>query len=80
MKYYTLLTELRDSVFTAQKKNQMAGLTLNEQQRQKEIAAVELKIKEERTLNLQYAAIAITLITLTLLIHATYRQLIRRLQ
>ena len=67
IKYYALLSDLRDSLFTAQKKKEMSSLTLNEEERQKEIAGTELKAKEEHKLNLQYAAIAIALITFIIL-------------
>ena len=64
VKYYQLYSQLRDSIFTAQKKNEMDNIISKEEERQREIVATELKAKEEHILNLQYAAIAIALITL----------------
>ena len=67
VKYYELTSELRDSLFTVQKKKEMASLTFNEEERRKEIVAAELKAKEEIKRNLQYAAIALGLITFVIL-------------
>jgi tetratricopeptide (TPR) repeat protein len=51
-----------DSLFSQQKFNQLQSLTISEQLRQKEKEEQERLAKEERTHNLQYAAIAIGII------------------
>lgn len=61
--YLKAATMAKDSLFNQQNMNQFHSLGFEEKLRQIEIAASELKDKEERSHNLQYAAIAIALIT-----------------
>ncbi|MDO8991901.1 MAG: hypothetical protein Q7U83_02470, partial [Daejeonella sp.] len=61
--YLKAATLAKDSLFNQQNINQVHNLGFEEKIRQIEIATTELKDKEERSHNLQYAAIAIVLIT-----------------
>ncbi len=74
--YLELATVLKDTLFKQQRINQLYSLAFDEKNRQSEIAAAELKAKEERQHNLQYAAIAIGLITMIILFFALSRSII----
>ena len=74
--YYKLATKTKDSVFTADKQLQLKNMNYNEQARQNEIASSALKTKEERKHNLQYAAIAVGLITFVILFLLLSRSII----
>lgn len=75
--FYLDLTKIaNDSLFSQQKNNQMQGLVIDEKIRQQEIEAAELKAKEERNHNLQYAAIAVGLITFIILFLVLSRSII----
>lgn len=65
--YYKLATITSDGMFTAQKQLQLKNMSYNEQERQNQITAAELKTKKSRQQNLQYAAIAFGLITFAIL-------------
>jgi tetratricopeptide (TPR) repeat protein len=75
--FYQDITKIaNDSLFSQQKQKQFQSLAFDEKLRQQEIAAAELKAKEERSHNLQYAAIAIGLITFIILFFALSRSII----
>ena len=65
--YQDISRAANDSIFSQQKQRQFQSLAFDEKLRQQEIASSELKTKEERTRNLQYAAIALGLITFVIL-------------
>lgn len=66
--FYVDITKLaNDSLFSQQKNRQFQSLGFDEDLRQSEIALAALKEKEERNHNLQYAAIAIGLISFIIL-------------
>lgn len=66
-KYLSMAMDAKDSSFNAEKNLQIQNLLYNEQERQREIAAAELKDKAERKNNLQYAGMALGLITFIIL-------------
>ncbi len=74
--YQDISKAANDSLFSQQKQNQFQSLSFDEKLRQNEIATAELKAKEERKNNLQYAAIAIGLITFIILFFALNRSII----
>jgi tetratricopeptide (TPR) repeat protein len=74
--YLELATALKDTLFKQQGINQLYSLAFDEKNRQSDIAAAELKAKEERNHNLQYAGIAIGLITFIILFFALSRSII----
>ncbi len=65
-----------NSLFSQQKQRQLQTMAFDEQLRQQEITADELKAKEERNHNLQYAAIAVGLITFIILFLVLSRSII----
>ncbi|HUS00497.1 MAG TPA: tetratricopeptide repeat protein [Chitinophagaceae bacterium] len=65
--YQDISRAANDSIFSRQRQRQFQSLGFDEKLRQQEVAAAELKIKEERRRNLQYAAIALGLITFVIL-------------
>jgi hypothetical protein len=65
--YQDISKAANDSLFGQQKQKQFQSLAFDEKLRQQEIASTELKAKEERSRNLQYAAIALGLITFVIL-------------
>ncbi len=67
-----------DSVSGKEKQQQLQNLVFEENLRQQELAATELKISEERNLNLQYAAIVVGLITFIILFLVLSRSIIVR--
>lgn len=66
-KYQQLMIETRDSVFSREKINRLQTLEFNEQLRQQELTSEKIKSEEERKQNIQYALIAIGLVTLIIL-------------
>ena len=60
--YQDVSRAANDLMFSKQKQRQLQSLAFDEKLRQNEIAAAELKSKEERKNNLQYAGIAVGLI------------------
>jgi tetratricopeptide (TPR) repeat protein len=65
--YQDISRTANDSLFSKQKQRQFQNLSFDEKLRQQEIASTELRTKEERKRNLQYAAIALGLITFVIL-------------
>jgi tetratricopeptide (TPR) repeat protein len=65
--YQDISKAANDSLFSKQKQRQFQNLSFDEKLRQQEIASTELKAKEDRKRNLQYAAIALGLITFVIL-------------
>ncbi|MDB5231300.1 MAG: Tetratricopeptide repeat-containing protein [Chitinophagaceae bacterium] len=76
LKYLLTYTSAKDSLNTIQEVQKMQSLDFAEQLRQQEIVVAELKLKEERKQNIQYAAIAITLITFIILFLLLSRSII----
>jgi cation transport ATPase len=74
--YQDVTKAANDSLFNEQKNNQMQSLVFDEKMRQQEIEAAEQNANEERKHNLQYAAIAIGLITFIILFLALSRSII----
>src|SRR5205085_9141466 len=74
--YQDIFRDATDSIFSQQKQRQFQSLSFDEKLRQQEIIATELKAKEERQRNLQYAAIAIGLITFIILFLLLSRSII----
>lgn len=66
-KYQQLMIETRDSVFSREKINRLQTLEFNEQLRQQELLSEKTKSEEERKQNIQYALIAIALVSLIIL-------------
>ncbi|MCY7310507.1 MAG: tetratricopeptide repeat protein, partial [Chitinophagaceae bacterium] len=65
--YQDITKAANDSLFSQQKSRQFQTLVFDEKLRQADIAAAELKDKKKRNNNLQYAAIALGLITFVIL-------------
>ncbi|HET9825252.1 MAG TPA: tetratricopeptide repeat protein [Chitinophagaceae bacterium] len=63
-RYQSLMIETRDSVFSREKINRLQTLDFNEKLRQEELESTKAKSEEERRQNIQYALIAIGLITI----------------
>ncbi len=61
--YQDISKACNDTLFSQQKQHQINNLVFDEKLRQQELHAAELKAKEERKHNLQYAAIALGVIT-----------------
>ncbi len=74
--YQDVTKAANDSLFSQQKQRQFQSLAFDEKLRQLEIAAAELKTKEERKRNLQYAAIVIGLISFIILFFVLSRSII----
>ncbi len=74
--YQDITKAANDSLFSQQKQRQFQSLGFDEKLRQQEIAAAALKAKEERNHNLQYAAIAVALITFIILFLVLSRSII----
>ena len=74
--YYKLAIAGKDSMFNTEKVKQMQNLSVNETLRQQEREAEKFKTKEERNHNLQYAAIAVALITFVILFLLLSRSII----
>ena len=66
-KYQQLMIDTRESVFSNEKIIRLQTLEFNEQLRQQELASEKTKSEEERKQNIQYALIAISLVTLIIL-------------
>ena len=66
-KYQQLMIDTRESVFSNEKINRLQTLEFNEQLRQQVLASEKTKSEEERKQNIQYALIAIGLVTLIIL-------------
>ena len=74
--YYKIAVAGKDSMFSAEKIKQIQNLSYNEMFRQQERESDKLKAREERNHNLQYAAIAIGLITFIILFFALSRSIV----
>ncbi|GAC1385750.1 MAG: hypothetical protein NVSMB45_14850 [Ginsengibacter sp.] len=74
--YIKIAKSINDSLFSMEKINRFESLDFDEKLRQMEITAAELKVKEERKHNLQYAAIALGLITFIILFLLLSRSII----
>ncbi len=76
LRYYKLTMDAKDSIFSVSNTAQIQSMTFTEQERQREIESAGVKSKEERNHNLQYAAIAVGLITFIILFLALSRSII----
>jgi len=65
--YQDISRAANDSIFSQQKQRQFQSLAFDEKLRQQEIIAAELKDKKKRNNNLQYAGMALGLITFIIL-------------
>ena len=74
--YYKVAVAGKDSMFSKEKIKQIENLSFNETLRQQERETEKLKANEERKHNLQYAAIAIGLITFVILFLVLSRSII----
>ena len=74
--YQDIAKSAYDSLFSQQKTMQLQSIGFDEKIRQQEIAITEFKAKEERKHNLQFAALAIGLITFIILFFALSRSII----
>ena len=74
--YYKLAVAGKDSMFSKEKIKQIENLSFNETLRQQNRESEKLKTKEERKHNLQYAAIAVALITFIILFLLLSRSII----
>ena len=63
LRYYEMAMDTKDSIFSASNTAQIQALIFSEQERQREINENKVKEAAERKHNLQYAAIALGLIT-----------------
>lgn len=66
-KYLELAYNLKDSLTSAAKRNDIASMSYNEEIRQKEMSAQREKEREERKRNIQFASIGIGLISFIIL-------------
>ena len=66
-KYQQLMIDTKERVFSNEKINRLQTLEFNEQIRQQELSSEKAKSEEERKQNIQYALIAIGLVTLIIL-------------
>ncbi len=74
--YQDISKDANDSLFSQQKQKQFQSLAFDEKLRQAEIAAAEIKRKEERSHDLQDAIIVIALITFVILFLLLSRSII----
>ena len=75
-RYLELAMEAQDSIFSGSNTAQFQSLTFSEQERQREINEARLKDSENRKNNLQFAAIAVGLITFIILFLVLSRSII----
>ncbi len=68
--------KLRDSLYTANNKREVKNMTLNEQDRQRDIATKLIQEKEQRKENIQYALIALGLVVSIILFLLLSRSII----
>ncbi|GAC1385753.1 MAG: hypothetical protein NVSMB45_14860 [Ginsengibacter sp.] len=76
LRYYEMAMDTKDSIFSASNAAQIQALIFSEQERQREINENNVKEAAERKHNLQYAAIAIGLITFIILFLLLSRSII----
>ncbi len=74
--YQDISKDANDSLFSQEKQRRLQTLSFDEKLRQQELAAAELKTKEERKRNLQYTAIAVALITFIIVFFLLSRSII----
>jgi len=74
--YQDITKAANDSLFSEQRNMQLQSLAFDEKVRQADLAAAALEDKKKRSHNLQYAAIAIGLITFIILFFALSRSII----
>lgn len=77
-KYFELAYNLKDSLTSAAKRNDIASMSYNEEIRQKEMSDLREKEREERKRNIQFASIAIGLISFIILALLLSRSIIVR--
>jgi len=75
-KYFRLAMMTKDSLFTLEKIKNIQALGFREELRQQEIAAEKLKTEEERKENIQYALIALGIVSIMVLFLLLSRTLI----
>ena len=78
--YQDVTKAANDSLFSQEKQRKFQSLGFDEKLRQQEVALANLKAKEERNHNLQYAAIAVALITFIILFLVLSRSIIVKQQ
>ena len=66
-KYQQIMIETRDSIFSREKVNRLQTLEFNEQLRQQDLSSAKIAADEERKQNIQYALIALGLVTFIIL-------------
>jgi len=76
--YLEMSKATTDSVSSKEKQQQLQSLVFEENLRQQDLALAELKVNQERNLNLQYAAILVALITFIILFVVLSRSIIVR--
>jgi len=76
--YLEMAKATTDSVSSKEKQQQLQSLVFEENLRQQDLALAELKVNQERNLNLQYAAILVALITFIILFVVLSRSIIVR--
>ena len=76
LRYYEMAMDTKDSIFSASNTAQIQALIFSEQERQREINENNVKEAAERKHNLQYAAIAIGLITFIVLFSILSRSIV----
>ena len=74
--YYKIAMEAQESISSGAQIAQIQSLSFTEQERQRELIESKFRESEERKHNLQYAAIAIGLITFIILFFALSRSII----
>ena len=67
LRYYKLSAAMKDSIFGAESQAQVQNLTFSELERQREMNEAKRKEAEERKQNLQYAAIALSIVLIIIL-------------
>jgi tetratricopeptide (TPR) repeat protein len=68
VKYFKLSYALRDSMFATKSKNEIYNITFNEEERQKELKALEFKYKQERSFNMQFAILGVGVVSFIILL------------
>ena len=76
LRYYKLAMDVKDSIFNASNTAQIQSMTFSEDERQREINEAKLKDATERRHNLQYAGIAIAIISFVILFFALSRSIV----
>lgn len=76
LQYHKMAMSANDSIYNAASLAQIQGMTFTEQERQREINEAKLKAATERRHNLQYAGIAIAIISFVILFFALSRSIV----